>query len=49
MIERWKIAVISSGIMVALASWFSSALSLLPAVIRLDRSLQNTIQVDSFV
>ncbi len=39
MIERWKIAVISSCIVVALASWLSSALSLLPEVISIDLAL----------
>jgi len=33
MIERWKIAVICSCIVVVLASWLSSALSLLPGVV----------------
>jgi len=39
MIERWKIAVISSCIVVALASWLSSALSLLPEAISINLAL----------
>jgi len=39
MIERWKIAVISSCIVVTLASWLSSILSLLPEVISINLAL----------
>jgi len=39
MIERWKIAVIFLCIVVALASWLSSALSLLPEVVSIDLAL----------
>jgi len=39
MVEKWKIAVISSCIVVALASWLSSALSLLPGAISIDLAL----------
>jgi len=39
MIERWKIAVISSCIVVVLASWLSSAFSLLPEAININLAL----------
>jgi len=39
MIERWKIAVIFLCIVVALTSWLSSALSLLPEVVSIDLAL----------
>jgi len=39
MIERWKIAVISLCIVVALTSWLSSALSLLPEAVSIDLAL----------
>jgi heavy metal translocating P-type ATPase len=49
MIERWKIAVISSCVVVALASWLSSALSLLPEAVGIDLALAAAAIGASFI
>ena len=49
MIERWKIAVIFLCIVVALASWLSSALSLLPEVVSIEFALVAAAVGASFI